>query len=152
MLRDDLNLALKSAMKAQEKRSTTTLRLIMAAIKDRDIAAREKGNSDGIDEQEILAILQKMVKQRRESIEIYENAGRVETAQQEREEIEVIERFLPRAMSEGEIAEAVSKIIEETGASSVKDMGQVMAKLRALYTGQMDFGKASGLIKQRLCS
>ncbi len=152
MLRDDLNLALKSAMKAKEKRSTTTLRLIMAAIKDRDIAAREKDNYDGIDEQEILALLQKMVKQRRETIEIYENAGRQETADQEREEIEVIERFLPRAMSEEEIAEAVAKVIDETGASSVKDMGQVMAQLRSLYTGQMDFGKASGLIKDRLCS
>ena len=151
MLRDDLNLALKSAMKAKEKRSTTTLRLILAAIKDRDIAAREKGNADGIDDQEVLAILQKMVKQRRESIEIYEKAGREDSAQQEREEIEVIERFLPRAMTETEITEAVSKVIEETGASSVKDMGQVMAQLRALYTGQMDFGKASGLIKERLC-
>ena len=151
MLRDDLNLALKSAMKAKEKRSTTTLRLILAAIKDRDIAAREKGNADSIDDQEVLAILQKMVKQRRESIEIYEKAGREDSAQQEREEIEVIERFLPRAMTETEITEAVSKVIEETGASSVKDMGQVMAQLRALYTGQMDFGKASGLIKERLC-
>jgi len=93
-----------------------------------------------------------MVKQRRETIEIYENAGRQETADQEREEIEVIERFLPRAMSEEEIAEAVAKVIDETGASSVKDMGQVMAQLRSLYTGQMDFGKASGLIKDRLCS
>ena len=152
MLRDDLNLALKSAMKAKETRSTTTLRLIMAAIKDRDIAAREKSNFDGIDDQEILALLQKMVKQRRESIDIYEKAGRTDSAQQEREEIEVIERFLPRAMSEEEIAEAVAKVIEETEASSVKDMGKVMAQLRSLYTGQMDFGKASGLIKERLCS
>jgi uncharacterized protein YqeY len=151
MLRDDLKLALNSAMKAKEKRATSTLRLIMAAIKDRDIAAREKNNNDGVDETEILGLLQKMVKQRRESIEIYIGAGRTETAQQEGEEIEVIERFLPRAMSEEEMQEAVNKTIADTGASSVKDMGQVMASLRATFTGQMDFGKASGMIKTKLC-
>jgi uncharacterized protein YqeY len=152
MLRDDLSLALKSAMKAKEKRSTTTLRLILAAVKDRDIAAREKGNSEGIDDTEILGLLQKMVKQREESIEIYQNAGREESAKQEREEIEVIERFLPKPMTDEEMEEAVVKAIKDADASSIKDMGVVMGNLRSQFTGQMDFGKASGMIKAHLCS
>lgn len=150
MLRDQLSDALKDAMRAKEKRRTSTLRLILAAIKDRDIAARGKGNMDGVSDDEILEILSKMVRQRTESIEMYETAGRLELAEQEREEIGIIEDFLPRQMREDEIEEAVNGVVDEIGASNLKDMGRVMGALKERYAGHMDFGRASALAKQAL--
>jgi len=150
MLRDTLRAALKSALKDKDARATATLRLILAALKDRDIAARTKGNADGIDDQEILQMLQTMVKQRRESIALYEKGKRMDLADKEREEIAVIERYLPRQLDEEEIGEAVSGVIAETGANSLKDMGGVMAILRERYAGKMDFSRASGAVKERL--
>ena len=147
MLRERLNDALKKAMLAKEKLATGTLRLILAALKDRDIAARGKGDSDGIGEDEILAMLQTMIKQRRESIEMYEKAGRDELASQEAGEIEIIEGFLPRQMDEAEIEAAVKSTIEEAGASGLKQMGKVMAALRESHAGQMDFAKAGKIAK-----
>jgi hypothetical protein len=150
MLRARLNDELKSAMKSKDLRAVSTVRLILAALKDRDIAARTKGNTDGIGEEEIGDLLQKMVRQRRESIELYEQGKRQDLAQQEREEIAVIERFLPRQMSDADMAAAVGAVIGELGVSSIKDMGRVMAALKQRHAGQMDFSKASALVKQRL--
>lgn len=149
-LRARLNDELKISMKAKDPRATSTLRLIMAALKDRDIAARDRGVTDGIGEDEIVEMMQKMVRQRRESIDLYEKGNRQELAQQEAEEIAVIERFLPKQLSEPEIREAVESTIAEIGASSIKDMGKVMGALKASYAGRMDFGKAGGLVKQKL--
>lgn len=150
MLRDRFTEAMKDAMRAKDQRALSTVRMIIAKLKDKDIEARGKGVTTGIEEGEILAMLQGMVKQRQESIALYEQGGRQELADQERGEIEVIERFLPKQMSESEVQDAIRAIVAETGAASVKDMGKVMAELRARYAGQMDFGKASGLIKQQL--
>ncbi len=149
-LRKDLDIALKDAMKAREERAVSTLRLILAALKDRDIAARGKGRPEGVTDDEILQMLQTMVRQRHESIEFYEKGGRQELAQQEREEIAVIERFLPRQLEGPELDAALKQAIEETGAKNLKDMGKIMAKLRADYAGRMDFAKASALIKSLL--
>jgi len=150
MLRERLNNALKKAMLAKEQCATATLRLILAALKDRDIAARSKGQTDGIDEDEILSMLQTMIKQRRESIEMYTKGGRPELAQQEADEIEVIERFLPEQMNDAEIEAAIRQTIESVGASGLKEMGKVMAALREQYAGQMDFAKAGKVAKQLL--
>lgn len=150
MLRTDLNEALKTAMKTRDLRAVSTLRLILAGLKDRDIAARPKGIADGIGEEEIVEMLHKMVRQRRESIELYEKGGRLELAQQEQEEIGVIERFLPKQMSEAEMGEAVTAAIAETGAASIKDMGKIMGLLKQRFAGRMDFGKAGPLVKQKL--
>ncbi|MCH6589875.1 MAG: GatB/YqeY domain-containing protein [Proteobacteria bacterium] len=150
MLRTRLNDALKAAMKAKETRTIATVRLILAALKDRDIAARGKGNLDGIDEDGILAMLQSMIKQRRESITLYEKGGRLELARQEAEEITVIEQFLPRQLGEDEMAEAVKTVIQEVEAKSLKDMGRTMAALKERYAGRMDFHKASAQVKERL--
>ena len=150
MLRARLNDELKIAMKAKDQRAVSTVRLILAALKDRDIAARTKGNTEGIGEEEIGDLLQKMVRQRRESIELYEQGKREDLAQQEREEIQVIERFLPKQMGEAEMQAAVSALIAELGVASIKDMGRVMAALKQRHAGQMDFSKASALVKQRL--
>lgn len=150
MLRPSLNDALKRAMLARDARTVSTVRLILAALKDRDIAARGRGVSEGIGDDEILQMLQSMVKQRRESIALYEQGGRLELAQQEAEEIAIIERFLPRQLSEAETAEAVRVLIAELGAAGLKDMGRVMTALRERYAGQMDFSKASGIVKQQL--
>ena len=150
MLRARLNDELKTAMKAKDQRAVSTVRLILAALKDRDIAARTKGNTDGIGEDEIGDLLQKMVRQRRESIELYERGNRQDLAQQEREEIVVIERFLPKQMSDEDMAAAVSAVIGELGVNSIKDMGRVMAALKQRHAGQVDFSKASLLVKQRL--
>ncbi len=138
-------------MKAKRDREVQTIRLILAALKDRDIAARGDGNAEGIGEDAILSLLQSMVKQRRESIALYEKGGRLELAQQEAEEIEIIENFLPKQMDEGEVEAAIAEVLEETGAQTIKDMGKVMAALREKYAGRMDFGKASGKIKAKLC-
>lgn len=150
MLRTRLNDALKAAMKAKETRTVATVRLILAALKDRDIAARGKGNLEGIDEDGILAMLQSMIKQRRESIALYEKGGRLELAQQEAEEITVIEQFLPRQLGEDEMAEAVKTVIQEVDAKSLKDMGRTMAALKERYAGRMDFHKASAQVKEQL--
>lgn len=150
MLRTRLNEALKQAMLAKNQRAVSTVRLILAALKDRDIAARSRGVTDGIDEAEILSMLQTMIKQRGESIKLYEQGGRLELAEQEREEIAVIEGFLPKQMSEEEVAAAVKTVVEEIGATCIKDMGKVMAELKVRYAGQMDFAKVSGAVKQQL--
>lgn len=150
MLRTEVGDALKTAQKSKSKVAIATLRLILAAIKDRDIEARAKGNIDGIPDDEILALLQSMIKQRRESITAYEQGGRSDLADQEAQEIKIIQGFLPKQMDESETAAAIDAVIGETGASSLKDMGPTMAALRAKYPGRMDFAKASALVKQRL--
>lgn len=150
MLRQRLSDALKDALKSKDQVGVSTIRLILAALKDRDIAARSKGNMDGIGEDEILGLLQGMIKQRQESIGLYEKGGRLELAEQEKNEIVVIERFLPKQMSEAEMAAAVREAITEAGAQSIKDMGKVMAALKSRHAGQMDFSKASALVKQTL--
>ena len=151
MLRQQLNDALKEAMKAQQSRAVSTLRLILAALKDRDIANRtEDADDGGISDDQILQLLQSMIKQRRDSIEAYLKGGRQELADGEAEEINIIQRFLPDQMDDKELAEAVEQVIAESGASSIKDMGNVMGMLRGKFAGQMDFGKASALVKARL--
>ena len=150
MLRARLNEDLKLALKAKDQIAVSTLRLILAALKDRDIAARGKGNADGVAEDEILELLQKMVRQRRESIEAYQKAGRTELAEREAGEIEVITRFLPKPLEDSEVKTAVDEAIEEVKASSIKDMGKVIGSLKQRYPGRMDFAKASQLVKQRL--
>lgn len=150
MLREQIKSALKEAMIAKDAHKVSTLRLIMAALKDRDIAARTQDKPDGISDDEVLALLQSMVKQRRDSIAMYENGGRLELAEQEASEIKIIEEFLPKQKNEEEIAQIVEDLVAELGASSLKDMGAVMKTLRERYAGQMDFGKASAVIKDRL--
>ena len=151
MLRQQLNDALKEAMKAQQGRAVSTLRLILAALKDRDIANRtEDADDGGISEDQILQLLQSMIKQRRDSIEAYLKGGRQELADGEAEEIDIIQRFLPEQMDDKALAKAVEQVIAEAGASSIKDMGNVMGMLRGKFAGQMDFGKASALVKTRL--
>jgi len=142
--------ALKEAVKSQDKIRISTLRLITAAIKDRDIAARGADKGAGATDEQVLEILAKMVKQRQEAAATYEEAGRLELAEQERAEILVIEEFLPAQLGDDDIAAAVNDAIAETGAASLKDMGKVMGVLKGKYAGQMDFGKAGGLVKQRL--
>ena len=149
-MRTTLNGALKSAMKNKDPLAVSTLRLIQAALKDRDIAARMKGNADGISENEILSLLQSMIKQRRESIEAYKMGGRMELAEQEAGEIAIIERFLPQQMPEDEIAKAVGGVIAELKAKTLKDMRKVMEALKERFPGSMDFGKASAMVKERL--
>ncbi|ANC91084.1 glutamyl-tRNA amidotransferase [Azospirillum humicireducens] len=149
-LRTQFNDSLKDAMRAKEIRAVSTIRMILAGLKDRDIAARTRGVTDGIDEAEILSMLQALVKQRNESAALYEQGNRPELAQQEREEIAVIERFLPKQMNDEEAAAAIDAILAELGAASIKDMGKVMAELKARHAGQMDFAKAGGLVKARL--
>jgi uncharacterized protein YqeY len=149
MLRDQINNSLKDAMKSGEKLKLSTLRLVNAAIKNADIEAR--GNGKGpLDDAALLGLLQKMIKQRQESVELYEKGGRAELAANERVEIEVIQGYLPKQMPDAEIEAAIKSAIAESGAASVKDMGKVIAILRAKYAGQMDFGKASGLVKAAL--
>ncbi len=150
MLRDRLNDALKEAMKGQDKRGVSTVRLILAALKDRDIAARGRGENEGLGDDAILEMLQKMVKQRRDSIAAYEKGKREDLAQQEQEEIDVISRFLPQMMSEQETESAVESAMQDLRADSIKDMGRVMAVLKERFPGKMDFAKASRLVKRRL--
>ena len=149
MLREDINGALKSAMLNKDKREMCTLRLVNAAIKDRDIAARSSGG-ERVEDDEIRQILAKMVKQRQESAEIYEQGGRLELAQQEREEIDIIKRFMPRQLSPEEIKAAVNEAVTQVGCGGLRDMGKVMAFLKERHAGQMDFGKASACVKQML--
>ncbi|CCG09796.1 GatB/YqeY domain-containing protein [Pararhodospirillum photometricum] len=152
MLRTTLNEAMKEALRQKDQRALSTVRLIIAALKDRDIAARGKGQPDGIDDDEILSMLQAMVKQRRESITLYEQGGRLELAQQEQEEIQVIERFLPAQMGEADTEAAVLAVMSELGAQGLKDMGRVMATLKERFAGSMDFARAGAVAKARLSS
>jgi len=152
MLRDRIKEAMKTAMKAKDEIGLAATRLIQAALKDRDIAARSKGNTDGISDDEILGMLQSMIKQRRDSIEMYEKGGRPELAEREAREIDVIETFLPEQMDEDAANAAIDAVMKEMEATSMKDMGRVMAALKERHAGSMDFGKASGLVKARLGS
>ena len=149
-MRDRINSALKDAILAKDKLRTSTLRLMLAAIKDRDIALRGEEGGGGLDEAGIMALLAKMVKQREESAATYETAGRMELAESERAEIAVIKDFLPKPMSDAEVAAAVKAAISETGAESIRDMGKVMAALKAQYAGRMDFGAVGGRVKATL--
>lgn len=151
MLRQEISQALTTAIKAQDKLRVTTLRLIMAAVKDRDIANRTAGK-DSVGDEELLGILGKMVKQREESARIYEEGGRADLAKTEREEIAVINDFLPAQMSDDDIRKACVEAIAATGAQSLRDMGKCMALLKERYAGQMDFSKASSMIKELLQS
>jgi uncharacterized protein YqeY len=154
-MRERIQKAMKDAMKSGDKRRLSTLRLVTAAIKDRDIAARvdDKGQTTGkdrVEDGDILALLQKMIKQRRESVEIYTQNGRQELADQESAEIAIIEEFLPQQMSEDDIRVAAKAVVDELGATGLKDMGRVMSALKVKYTGQMDFAKASAMVKDAL--
>ena len=149
-LRDKVMAALKQAMKDRDSERLSTLRLINAAIKDRDISARGDGREDGVDNSEVLAILGKMVKQRQESARAYEGGGRIDLAEQERKEIGFIEAFLPRQLTEEETSEAVDEAIQTVGATSIRDMGKVMGALKERYTGQMDFGTVGPMVKSKL--
>jgi uncharacterized protein YqeY len=150
MLRERFTAALKEAMLKQEKRRIATLRLVQAAVKDRDIAARTAGKDGAVSDEEILELLGKMIKQRLESARQYEEGKRPELAAQEREEIEIIKEFLPQQLDEAELRAAVAEAIKATGAESVKDMGKCMAELKARYAGRMDFAKASQAVKELL--
>lgn len=148
--REEFSQALKDALKSKDQIAMSTIRLITAAMKDRDIAARGKGNDEGIDDTEILSLLQSMVKQRQESSKMYRENDRAELAEREEAEITVIERFLPAQMSEDDTTAAIEAIIAATGASSIKDMGKVMGVLKEKYAGQLDMAKAGGLVKSKL--
>src|ERR1700740_3334250 len=149
MLRDDINNAVKEAMKAKNERKLSTLRMVNATIKNADIDARGQGKPPPRDG-DLLSVLQKMIKQRQEAVELYDKGGRAELATQEREEIAVISAYLPKQMSDADGRAAISAAIAESGAAGMKDMGKVIAALKAKYTGQMDFAKASGLVKAAL--
>ena len=150
MLRERLTATLKTSMKEKNQVAVSTLRLILTAVKDRDIAARSKGVDDGISDADILQVLQTMVRQRHDSIEMYKQGNRPELAAREAEEITVIEAFRPRQLGDAEIEVAIASVIEDTGASSIKDMGKAMGALRERFAGQMDFGKASAMLKAKL--
>ena len=149
-LRDRLSVSLKHAMKAKDATRLMTLRLINAAIKDRDIDARSEGVDSGVSDHDLLAILGKMVKQRQESARAYEEGGRLELAEKEWAEIVIIEEFLPRQLSEQEVEQAIADAIAASGANSIRDMGKVMGVLKSKYTGQLDFGKVGGMVKAQL--
>jgi len=149
MLRDDINNAVKEAMKAKEERKLSTLRMVNSVIKNADIDARGQGKPP-LSDDDLLGVLQKMIKQRQESVELYDKGGRAELAAQEREEIAIIAAYLPKQLSDDEVKAAIAVIIKETGAASIKDMGKVIGALKAKYAGQMDFAKASGFVKAAL--
>ena len=149
-MRSLLDTNLKEAIKSQEKQRLATLRLINAAIKDRDIAVRSEENTEGVSDSEIILILSNMVKQRKQSIVQYEEGGRIELAERERQEIKIIEEFLPNQLSEQEIREEVTKVIESKDKVSIKDMGKIMGELKKNFSGRMDFGKASEIVKALL--
>jgi uncharacterized protein YqeY len=149
-LRDDFNNAMKDAMRAKEAKRLSTVRLILSTLKDRDIAARTEDSREGIDDGKILDMLGKMIKQREESATAYDAGKRPELAAAERDEIEIIRTFMPRQMSDGDIRAAIEAAIVEADATQMKDMGKVVALLRAQYAGQMDFGKASAIAKELL--
>ena len=150
MLRHELSESLKEAMRAKDKCAISTLRLVLAALKDRDIAARRDGEKAEVDDVEVMSMLETMVKQRRESIKMYDQGDRPELAERERNEIVIIEKFLPKQLDDGAIEKAVDAAIKDAGADSLKQMGKVMGVLRERHAGQMDFGKAGAIAKQRL--
>jgi uncharacterized protein len=150
MLRDAFRNRLKEAMKARDSRTVSTVRLILAELKERDVALRGQGNSDGLSDVEIQRMLQAMIKQRRESIALYRQGNRPELAEQESEEIAVIETFLPRQLDQGEIEAAAAAAIVETGATGVKDLGKVMAVLRERHAGVIDLGRAGETVRRLL--
>ncbi len=147
MLRERIKTELVSAMKAKDDLKTSVIRLINSSIKDKDIAARPSGKMDGISDADILQLLQSMIKQRKESIELYQKGNRSDLVKKEQNEIEIISSFLPAQMDETEIETKIKSIIQETNATSMKDMGKIMGLLREKYAGRMDFGKASVIIK-----
>lgn len=148
--RTEFNSALKQGMKEKDTVGVATIRLITAALKDRDITAREKGCADGVSDSEILQMLQSMIKQRQESSQTYSDAGRCDLAQREEDEIDVIRRFMPQQLSDEEVLILIDSLIEKVGAESIKDMGKVMAELKREYAGQVDMGKAGALAKEKL--
>lgn len=150
MLRTRLDEGLKTAMRARDECATSTMRLILAALKDRDIAERGKGNANGLNQEQIQAMLRAMIKQRQESIRLYEQGGRTDLAKREAAEIIVIEQFLPPLMDDAAVEHAVAAVISETEAATLKDMGRVMALLKKRFPGQMDFARAGALVKARL--
>ena len=148
VLRDDINAALKDAMKSGDKRRTSTLRLMNSAIKDKDINSRTEGHDSALtSDAGLIDLFAKMVKQRQESITIFDQGGRPELAQQEREEMAIIQSYMPKQLSDDEAKAAVAAIIKDFGAASIKDMAKVMAELKAKYAGQMDFAKTGGIVK-----
>ena len=149
-MRSELDANLKEAIKSQEKQRVATLRLINAAIKDRDIAVRSEENTEGVSDAEIILILSNMVKQRKQSIIQYEEGGRIELAEREREEIKIIQEFLPNQLTDEEIHIEISKIIDAQEQLTIKDMGKIMSELKEKFSGRMDFGKASGIVKALL--
>ena len=149
-MRSELDENLKEAIKSQEKQRVATLRLINAAIKDRDIAVRSEENTEGVSDAEIILILSNMVKQRKQSIIQYEEGGRIELAEREREEIKIIQEFLPNQLTDEEIHIEISKIIDAQEQLTIKDMGKIMSELKEKFSGRMDFGKASGIVKALL--
>jgi uncharacterized protein YqeY len=149
MLRDNINNAVKEAMKAKDERKLSTLRMVNSVIKNADIDARGQGRPP-LSDDDLLGVLQKMIKQRQESVELYDKGGRAELAAQEREEIVVISAYLPAQLSDDDVKAAIAAVIQETGAASIKDMGKVIGVLKTKYAGQMDFAKASGFVKAAL--
>ena len=149
-MRDRISQAMKEALKNKDQTALATIRLISAALKDRDIAARTQDNADGISDDEILSMLQTMIKQRNESAKMYMDGNRPELAQAEQQEITVIQQFMPEQLDEEQVRQAIQLALDETGSSSVKDMGKVMAFLKARYAGQIDFSAASQMVKQAL--
>ena len=150
MLRENLRSNLKLAIKAKESRRVATLRLILAALKDRDIQARGEGQNEGIDDNELMQLLETMVRQREEAIILYNKGGRPELANQEQEEIDIIREFMPEQLNDTEINNVVSEAIEEIGANTLKDMGPLMALLREKYSGKMNFAQAAIFAKEKL--
>lgn len=149
-LRTRITQVQKDAMRAKDQQKLSAVRLVMASLKDKDIAARTQNKPDGISDQEILSMLQSMIKQRHESIRMYKEGGREELAAREAAEIDVIESFLPAQLSEEETAKAVDSAIAQNGATSIKDMGKVMGVLKAKYAGEIDMGKVSALVREKL--
>lgn len=149
-IRTEINNKLKESLKNKDQVALSTVRLIMAALKDRDITARSTGKAEGIDDSEILSMLQSMIKQRAESAKTYKEAGREDLAEREKAEIAVIESFMPKQLSEAEIQAVITRKIKDTGADSIRDMGKVMGALKAEYAGQFDMGHASSLVKSAL--
>lgn len=149
-LRDSISESTKDAMRSKDSLRVSTLRLVSAAIKDRDIAARSEDRVEGIDEPEILSLLAKMVKQREESAKTYEDNGRPELAERERSEIEIVREFMPKELSEDEMKTAIASIVEETGATCLKDMGKIMGRLKTEFAGRLDMGKAGAIVKGHL--
>ncbi|GJL84473.1 MAG: aspartyl-tRNA amidotransferase subunit B [Micavibrio sp.] len=149
-IRSEIQIKLKESLKSKEQVATATIRLILAALKDRDISARGNGKADGVDDNEILSMLGSMIKQRKESAQTYADAGRDDLAEREQSEIEVIQSFMPAQLEDDEVAKVIEELIGETGAADIKDMGKVMGALKERYAGQIDMGKAGGLVKEKL--